>query len=209
MLQFGLFVASVAPWHHSRNQNRTCPQNTDGRRGKIGNIGYIVDSQRLGWQHNRQHSGNRWQHAAAVEEFDHGFHGFHGWPDRSWKTGLTAKYADHANLESSQMDCKNKTIRAKPGRTGQELDDGARFHRAVKSSRSTVHHVAGLLAKMGLGRTSCLGHNPARSTKRREKEDECGNFKGWPNHLGFRLGQRLHRQPAAKLLITEARRFGG
>jgi hypothetical protein len=30
-----------------------------------------------------------------------------------------------ANLESSQMDCKNKTIRAKPGRTGQELDGGA------------------------------------------------------------------------------------
>jgi len=35
------------------------------------------------------------------------------------KTGETAKYAEYANLKSSQMDWKNKTIRAKPGRTGK------------------------------------------------------------------------------------------
>jgi hypothetical protein len=28
-----------------------------------------------------------------------------------------------------------------------------------------------------------LGHNLARYTKRREKEDECGSFKGWQTRL--------------------------
>jgi hypothetical protein len=43
---------------------------------------------------------------------------------------------------------------------------------------------------MGLGKGLVFGHSLAGSTKRREKEDECGNFKGWPNHPGIRHGQR-------------------
>jgi hypothetical protein len=39
---------------------------------------------------------------------------------------------------------------------------------------------SGLLAKMGLGWGLVFCHNLALSTKRKGKEDECGNFKGWP-----------------------------
>jgi hypothetical protein len=35
------------------------------------------------------------------------------------------------------------------GQGKQELDGGARFHRAVKSSQSRARHVSGLLAKTG------------------------------------------------------------
>jgi CRISPR-associated endonuclease Csn1 len=59
---------------------------------------------------------------------------------------------------------------------------------------------------MGLGRRFCFGHNLARSTKRREKEDECGNFKGWQNHLGFGLGPAPPLAPPMPQAI-ELKRF--
>jgi hypothetical protein len=40
--------------------------------------------------------------------------------DGSWETGLTAKYPNHANPESSQMDCQNQTIRGKPCGPGRQ-----------------------------------------------------------------------------------------
>ncbi len=44
-------------------------------------------------------------------------------------------------------------------------------------------------AKIGPGRRLCFGYDLSDFTKQREKEDEYGNFKGWQNHLGLRLGQ--------------------
>ncbi len=75
------------------------------------------------------------------------------------------------------------------GEGKQELDGGARFHRAVKSSRSTARHVAGLLAKMGVGRTFCFGHNLARSTKRREKMMNAETSKAGKTIWAFDLGK--------------------
>jgi hypothetical protein len=49
---------ATAAWRPE--SRRHLPHSYSENSEEPGNIGYILDSQRLSWQHNRQQSGNMW-----------------------------------------------------------------------------------------------------------------------------------------------------
>jgi hypothetical protein len=100
VLQIGLFVALVAPWHHThrvrswqrrrggRNPERTPQFHSTENSEKPSNTATSPDNQPLSLQHETQQSSNmlRLLRNLSADEKILGMAG-----QRLWKTGLTAK----------------------------------------------------------------------------------------------------------------------